>query len=146
MSEQGELDVGEIDVVALLASPPPEGDPLDDKWPQTLAESVDVLFADNLRRGMADDAAIADAQRAVLVLANHIGGRSVYWPRGDALRTALRDREIFLRANRCGGKNKDQLAAEYGLVVRTIERIIAEQYRLGIKRRQGQLFNEEGKS
>lgn len=147
--KQTEMDLGAVDVEALLAGQNAEnhdGDLLAEKWPKTLAEAVDVLYADNVRRGMEDAAAIAEAQRAVLVLANHLGGRPVYWPRGDALRIALRDREIYLRAEKVGGRNKEELAREHNLIVRSIEKIIAEQYALGIRRRQGQLFSSKGET
>ena len=144
--EQTEMDLGAVDVDAVLigqSSVDLDAESLTDKWPKTLAEAVDVLYAENVRRGMDDSTAISEAQRAVLVLANHQGGRPIYWPRGDALRIALRDRAIYLRWN---GRNKEQLAREYGLIVRTVEKIYAEQYRLGIRRRQGQLFSTAGET
>ena len=128
-----------IDIDAVHAAPGHEVDPLDDKWPQRLAEWVDVLAADAERRGAGIDEAIRSAQRAVLLIANHEGGRQVYLPRGEALRLALRDREIFLRSSACGGRNKDALAREHGLSTRAIEVINARQYQLGIARRQGRL-------
>jgi Mor family transcriptional regulator len=131
------MTLGTIDIDAVLATSNLDHAPLDDKWPQLLAEAVDVLHVDNLRRGMSEGTAIAEAQRAVLVLANHQGGRAIYWPRGDALHIALRDREIYLLWQ--GGRNKETLARRFGLTYRSVERIYAEQYRLGIKRRQTQL-------
>jgi Mor family transcriptional regulator len=143
MSNQNELNLGKIDIDAVLAQPGLDCEPLDARWPDNLAAAVDVLFTDNLRRGMDEATAIAEARRAVLVLANYQGGRSIYWPRGDDLTIALRDREIYLLWN--GGRNKESLAERFGLTVRSVERIYAEQYRLGIKRRQGNLFaNKEG--
>lgn len=139
---QAEMDLGALDVDAALAAADLDCAPLDDKWPKTLAEAVDVLVADYRRRGYDQESAISEAQRAVLVLAKHQGGRPVYWPRGDALQTALQARQIYLLWN--GGRNKEALAERFGLTVRSVERIYAEQYRLGIQRRQGQLFNNEG--
>lgn len=111
----------------------------DDRWPTRLAETVDVLVADWERSGLDRAEAIARAQRTVLVIAEHQGGRSLYWPRGDRLHQALRDRQIYLLHS---GRNTHELADRFGVTVRTIERIYAEQRALQIRKRQGRLFTD----
>lgn len=137
--EQIELDCGEVSVADMLAhadEAPPRA-----KWAGRVAEMVDVLHDDNVRHHrMAPDEALEHAQRTVLVLAGYFGGRPIYMPRGDALATALRDRAIYIEYH---GSNKEQLAARYGLTVRTIERIYVEQRALAVSKRQARLFESE---
>lgn len=97
------------------------------KWASALVEMVDVLHARYMRRGMSDSDARAIARESVLELANHFGGRAVYLPRGDRLRIALRDAEIYRRMD---GRNHDMLAAEYGLTTIHIYRICKNQHQL----------------
>lgn len=137
MSDQLELDCGEASMADMLTHADELPQPA--KWAVTLAEMVDVLSDDNGRHySLAPTEALAHAQRAVLILAEHFGARPLYLPRGDALRIALRDRGIFLEWN---GRNKDALATRHGLSTRSIERIYVEQRALQIRRRQGRLFD-----
>ncbi len=134
MAEQRELDVGAVTMSEALAAgieAPAE------KWASTLADLVDRFAAHYERAGRMPDDAIAEAQTVVLLLADYTGGRSVYLPRGTALRTALRDRAIYLAAKR---GNTQALAARYGLVERRVQQIVAEQHALHIARTQGALF------
>ena len=139
MNAQTEMDLGELDSAALAAHAQHDLGPLDDKWPQLLAELVDVLVALNKRKGMDDDKAVLEAQDAVLAIADHHGGRQFYLPKGEPLRQALTARTIYV-LNR--GNNKAQLAERFGVSERRVEQIIAEQSRIQVRRRQGQLFNE----
>ena len=112
----------------------------EDRWPSILAETVDVLVADWERSGVDREEAIARAQRTVLLIADYLGGKSVYWPRGDRLQQALRDRQIYLLHN---GRNTHELADRFGLTVRTVERVYAEQRALQVRKRQGRLFGDD---
>jgi Mor family transcriptional regulator len=139
MNAQTEFALPPDDMGDLLAHA--AGNAPDDKWPVTLAEMVDVLVATYVKRGREHDAAIAEARWIVITIANYQGGRPVYLPRGDRLLTALRNREIYLKHR---GNNTDGLAQEYGLTTRQIQSIIAEQYALQVRKRQGKLFPTEG--
>jgi len=135
---QTDMDLGELDMAAAVAN---AGESIsDDKWPRTLAALVDVLIALYRSRGRAEDDAIAEARAVVLTLAQWQGGRPIYFPRGDRLLIALRNREIFHRHR---GKNGEALAMEHGLTLRQIQVIVAEQYALQVRKRQGTLFQRE---
>lgn len=109
----------------------------DDRWPKVLAELVDVLAAEALRRGRSPDEALQDAQASVLALANYLGGRQIYLPRGDRIASALRDRLIWCAFPR---KSIEQLADEHGTSTRRIEIILAEQRAIFVRKIQPGLF------
>lgn len=110
-----------------------------EKWARSLVESIEVMEATYRRAGVDAGEAFRLASLGVRALAEFRGGRQVYWPRGDALVTALRDAEIYRQANR---SNIERLAAEHGLVVSQIYRICRQQRALHIRRVQGRLFDE----
>lgn len=112
----------------------------EDRWARTLARLVEVLFARYRRNGMAPEDAGKLANATVIEIAHYFGGRPVYLPRGDRLKIALRDAEIFRRARR---GNIEALADEFGLNVIQIYRIIRQQKALHIAKVQGRLFEEE---
>jgi Mor family transcriptional regulator len=107
------------------------------KWAPQLAENVRVLEARYVRRGMAPKEAFDLAADSVLVLAEHHGGRMFYLPRGDRLRRALRDAEIF---RKCNWRNFDKLAAEYKLSITQIYAIVRQQNKLNLGLIQPGLF------
>lgn len=107
-----------------------------DRWAPTLAAMVAVLTAALKRQGIPEDEAPRLATAGVLAQAEYAGGRMMYLPRGDRLRLALRDAEIWQRAKR---GNIDALAQEYGLSDIHIYRICKQQRELYIARRQGRL-------
>lgn len=114
----------------------------DDKWARSLVESIEVIEAAFARQGLDGEQAFGLASVAVRAVAEFRGGRQFYWPRGDALMTALRDVAIYHRANR---GNIEALAAEYGLTVSQIYRICRQQRALHIRKTQGRLFeNNKG--
>ena len=77
------------------------------------------------------------AERLVLEIANYLGGRPVYLPRGDALKRALRDRRIW----RDSGKvPPDDLATREGLCLQQVYKIVGEMRALEKRRRQPGLF------
>jgi Mor family transcriptional regulator len=111
-----------------------------DKWARNLVEMIEVIEARHVRDGLSQAQAFRLARNAVLEVAEHQGGRQFYLPRGDTLRTALRDAEIFRKVNR---SNIEELAREHGLTVSQIYRINRQQRALHVRRVQGRLFDQE---
>ncbi|WP_295936987.1 Mor transcription activator family protein [uncultured Xanthomonas sp.] len=109
----------------------------EDRWAPMLAAMVAVLEATYRRLGLGDAQSAKLATAGVLAQAEYAGGRMLYLPRGDRLRKALRDAEIYHRARR---GNIQQLAAEYGLTDIHIYRICREQKELYMSKVQGR-FN-----
>lgn len=97
------------------------------KWARTLSEILDVLVSLFLRRGSARDDAVSDAHAVALELAKFFGGRALYVPNGKHLRIALRDAEIYARAD---GTNADELARQFEISVRRVQQIVIEQREL----------------
>jgi len=134
---QGELlpEVS-LDMQRLLAS----GCEVDDipvsKWGKILGDLLDTQVAAFRRRGYDEAESRRLAQAAILAMAELMGGKNWYFPNGDDFRVFLRDIEIARRANR---DNIEVLAREYRLTPRSIYRIILEQRRVYVARRQGQL-------
>lgn len=110
------------------------------KWAPMLANMVAVLEALYRRRGIGAEQAFELARDSVLAQAEYFGGRVVYLPRGDQLKNAVRDAEIYRRFR--GSRNADQLADEYELTVVRIYAIAAEQRALHLAKVQPQLFDD----
>lgn len=108
----------------------------DVRWPEHLAEMLDVLSATLLRRGMPEDAAEETARVLAIAQAKHIGGRPFYFPAGAVLERALVHDRIF-REHRRG--NTDALARQHGMTPRSIERIARQQLLLRRRRLQPEL-------
>ena len=142
MSSQGDLlgmPTGQaaIDMIERGAIDVPE-----DRWAPQLAAMVAVLSATYRRQGMDDDNAARLATAGVLAWAEYAGGRMLYLPRGDRLKKALRDAEIYQRSRR---GNIEQLADEYGLTVVHVYRVCREQRELHLSKVQGRFnFGEQG--
>ena len=136
MAEQGDMlpiDPAQADsLVGVDLAAVPES-----KWAPMLAQMVAVLEALYRRGGKDEDAAFRQACDSVMALADYWGGRVVYLPRGDRLKLALRDAEIYRRFR--GSANADQLAEEFDLNVIRIYAIAAEQRALYVKRTQREL-------
>lgn len=106
-------------------------------WPSLLAELVDVLadhFEDQRKKD--PDSAMDLAQDVIIVIAHHLGGRSIYLPRDDRLKRAIRDSQIYREFD---GANHLALAKRTGLTKTQIYNIIAEQRRLRSDRLQMRL-------
>lgn len=112
-------------------------DVLDDRWPQTLVDMIQVLEALYLRQGRDDDESFSLARAGVLELAEYFGARMWYLPRGDRLLTALRDAEIYRLAKR---GNIRALAEAHGLSEPQLYRIMRQQKALHLSKIQGRLF------
>ena len=94
-------------------------------WPVTLADLVDVL-ADHLesRKGLDFDAAMKDAQDLIVVISHYLGGRSIYLPRDDRIKRAIRDAAIYRAFD---GTNHRELAHRARLTPAQIYNIIGRQ-------------------
>lgn len=127
------------DLPALLERAGDYGVPAE-AWPQTLADIADIIEA-ALRKGgfVPEDKRNAAAQYVTAALAEYLGARQIYLPRGDSLRTALEHLAIWHEWDGQSG-TKDRLARRYRMSPRAIERIIARQAALHRRRFQGRLF------
>ncbi|MCS5516188.1 hypothetical protein NWF32_17110 [Pseudomonas qingdaonensis] len=81
------------------------------------------------------------ARAVVFAICETMGGSVVYIPRGDTLRKALRDAEIF-RAWRENNTRPDELARKFDLASQTVYDIIARQRELH-RRAEPDLFGYE---
>ena len=104
-----------------------------ERWPQQLAELVDVTVAALRREGIEDADAVRLSEVVVLSQALYLGGDRIYLPKGDALATALTHSRIFHEHN---GRNVPELARRYGLSTRQIQHIYSRQLRYRRGRRQ----------
>lgn len=110
------------------------------RWPALLREMVEVLCAYNERAlHWSPKQAADDAVERVVVLAEYLGGRFVYLPRGDVLRSAAREAVIYrLSIHMSTG----ELARAFGLSEVHVYRLIAQQRAIVIDRMQGKLFDD----
>jgi Mor family transcriptional regulator len=111
--------------------------PPESRWPKTLADLFRVLEAYNRRAGMSDERAALDARDRVVLIGEYFGGRMVYIPKGDALRTAALHAQIWSEFT---GRNHEDLAQRYGINVVSIYDILKQQRKLFQRRIQGRLF------
>ncbi|MDX8389170.1 MAG: Mor transcription activator family protein [Mariprofundaceae bacterium] len=109
-------------------------------WPQMLAELVDVLADSDIDRGKSEEDAFKEARRTIIIIANYWGARSVYLPRNEKLRLALRDNQIWREFCRTG--DVTALAMKHDLSNVMVYHIIKRQHRLTLKRKQCELFPE----
>ena len=108
------------------------------KWPARLHTLYEVHRHYNAKRlRMSADSAERDARDRCILIGDYLGGRGFILPRGDALRKALRDKQMWLEFT---GNNYEELSARYNLHLMHVYRIIAEQRALFSAPPQGQLF------
>lgn len=112
-------------------------------WAPQLTELVAFLEALFKRRRMTPEAAFELACEVVMEQAHAFGGRTMYLPRGDKLRVALRDAELWRRYS---GKPEQILEFSLELGISTVHcyAIMAKQRKLHMGRHQGSLFPDEG--
>lgn len=113
------------------------------KWAKNLVEFIEQIELVYKRDGMSADEAFRLASLAVRAIAELRGGRQFYLPVGTALLAALRDADIYRRANR---SNIELLASDHGLTVSQIYRICRQQRALHVRKTQGQLFDDKEES
>ncbi|WP_087022458.1 Mor transcription activator family protein [Thaumasiovibrio subtropicus] len=109
-------------------------DALQHRWPSSL-QSIAELFRFELERSGVTDPHIAN--KLVLSLGHYLGGRDIYIPNGNILKTAVRNIQIWRDFN---GRNIEALAVQYQLSERQITSILKEQRTAEVKRRQRALF------
>lgn len=106
-----------------------------ERWPQQLAELVDVTVAALRREGVDDAEVLRLAEVVVLAQALHFGGHQFYLPKGQALATALTHARVFHEHN---GRNVPELARKYDLTTRQVQSIYRQQLLFRRGRRQQQ--------
>ena len=135
MSEQQQRMFDETDQLQQLLNNLerlPEDD-LKDIWPATLQTLYQLTIDELEKQGVNGEQARKLAPPLIVRQAHYMGGRTIYLPRNDKLKKAIRDAEIFRRFK---GHNHRQLAAEYDLTDASIYIIVAEQLALEKARRQ----------
>lgn len=111
-----------------------------ERWPKALRELVDVLASYNERvLRMSPKAAADDAIERVVVIADYLGGKFVYLPRGDVLRVAARDAVIYRLHGRLP---VTEIARLFDLGEIRVYAIVATEKQRAIARMQGRLFDE----
>lgn len=95
------------------------------KWAPTLAEMYDANVAGFLHAGYDESLSVKLAGIGVRATAFQLGGRVVYIPRGDRLKLAVRDNEMYAAWQKHGDIQK--LAEDFKVTEPTAYRIIAGQ-------------------
>lgn len=115
----------------------------DHRWPKAMAEMIEVLAAAAQRHGLATDQGGAKemARWVVMTLGQYFGGRQVYLPKGDILRAAIRDNQIWQEFT---GHNHEALGIKYGVSTVWVYKIIEQQRAIHLARVQPQLPFERG--
>ncbi len=110
------------------------------RWPQLLADIVDLFHTELIRQGYDEPKARLAAGKLVGTLSHYYGGRAVYLPTGDTLKSALRDNQLFIEWSLESKGDIDSLAKKYGLTNSTVYAILRQQMALHRKRYQAELF------
>lgn len=109
------------------------------KWPKDLAALIDIFESALKRQGLDDTQAKRLAHSLLAEQAMYCGGRHIYIPKGDRLKQAIRDVELF-RDWHDNGVVPDDLAKKYKISTQHVYRIINEQRAIHLKRVQPSLF------
>ncbi|HZF99156.1 MAG TPA: Mor transcription activator family protein [Pseudoxanthomonas sp.] len=112
-------------------------DPSGDKWPPLLAELVTVAEAALLKSGLPANEAAELAIATVLAVGDFIGGKLVYIPRGDRLRTALKHARAWRMWK---GNNIGEIACYLDVSEVRAYAIVAQQRALHREKLQGKLL------
>lgn len=95
------------------------------KWPKDLAALLDIFESALMRYGFKVTEAKKLSHLLLAEEANYCGGRHIYIPKGDRLKTAIRDTELFYdwhEKNIC----PNELATKYRLSIQHVYRIIKD--------------------
>ncbi len=103
-------------------------------WPSTIIDLFKLMQLEYQKQGIDDVGAVL---KTTLAIADCLGGVQQYLPKGERLRKYIRNMEIYYRFN---GRNIRELSRQYRQTEQSIYRILAEQKRLHIKRKQPDLF------
>lgn len=109
------------------------------KWPRDLAALLDIFQAALQRMGFDRDKSRQIAHNLMNEQATYCGGRHVYIPKGDRLKQAIRDVELYNDWHD-RGILPDELAGRYKISTVHVYRIIKEQRALRMKKIQPELF------
>ena len=115
------------------------------QWPTELRTLFDVLHATAISFGDSAPDAAARAAIGVVAIAQNMGGRGVYLPRGESLMVAVRDRQMYAQFSGGGGDEVKRLALAHDLTDIHVYRILAREHKASVARRQGDLFSIKGK-
>ena len=107
------------------------------KWPEILVQLLDNAARTITQYGVDPEKAEQLAMEVVRGQAMLFGGMQIYLPKGDDLKRALRDREIYRQAGRI---DVAILARQYNLSMKQIWEIQRTQRELHIQRIQTTLF------
>lgn len=108
------------------------------KWPEALSAILAIYERELADMKLEPEQARKISLRLVLAQSEYGGGRYFYLPRGDKLKQAVRDYNVFTAW--VNGASIDSLAIRYNLTVQRIYSIVGEQRTLDIQRRQPELF------
>lgn len=108
---------------------------IEENWSSVLTSLIH-LFKSELKRQKIEIDTDLVVPKLVGVLSHYFGGRSVYLPKGDKIKEALRDYEIYDNYN---GKNIDSLMKKYNLTASQIYKICRKQRAIIRKRYQNEL-------
>lgn len=115
--------------------------PPEQKWPAMLRNLVAVLLEYNRRvLRMTDKQASEDAKERVFLIAHYLGGKFMYLPRGDRLRSAVRDALIWRLA---ATLKPSEIAEQFGLSEVMAYRIISQAPPMQDDGLRGRLFDEQ---
>lgn len=106
-------------------------------WPQDAAALLDIFAARIAKSGVTQENAIKQAITLLTDAADYGGGRNWYLPTKESLLQQLRDQQIY-RDSR--GLQVRDLVRKYKISEPHVYRIINQQQKLYIKRRQNDLF------
>ncbi len=93
-------------------------------WPSTVTDLFNIIKLEFKKQNISDAKVILETAFSIV---DYLGGMQVYLPKGDRLRTYIRDMEIYLRFN---GRNIRELARHYKQTEQNIYRILAKQKKL----------------
>ena len=108
-----------------------------DRWPETLAQLIEVFTAALMREYKLNQEQAANQARTITYeMAMYFGGNQVYLPKGDKLQRAIRDNAIWKNFN---GRNIHELVTQYRLTHQQIHNIVREQRALHLAKVQPKL-------
>ena len=112
-------------------APPPLRDLIEDglraspdsRWPELLVELLGVMHAHFEARGLAQPAALAEAEGVVMALTQYLGGRRLYFPGLARVLTAEKRRRIAAEMH--AGKPWADVSKRYGMSKAAVYEIAA---------------------
>jgi len=112
-----------------------------ERWPRDLAAMMDVLEAELGRQVRDETQARRLAVVAITALAQYHGGQMFYFPKGESLRIAIRDRQIW-EGYRCNRDDVQRIAREHGLTEQQVYKILRTQRAIHRRRIQPDLLTD----